>query len=82
MGLDLDAAHERLQQRQEQQRQIAAAVQALRGDYPAWTFTIIAKPGETGIEAVPGPGYEGDLVAVIRPDADGIREVLDAALRR
>ncbi len=80
MGLDLDAACERLRQQQDRQAQLNADVQALRADYPGFTFGIVTRPGEIAIEAAPRPGYEGDLVTVIKPDAEGIREVLDAAL--
>lgn len=81
-GIDLDEVWEQLKEQQTRRARLGADVQALRADYPGFMFTIIARPGpgETAIEAVPKPGYEGDLVALIKPDAEGIREVLDAAL--
>ena len=84
-GLDLDgmlaAAHEQLRERQNRQAQLRHDVQELTGEYPGFRFGVIGK-GEAGIEAVAGDGYEGTLVAVIRPDAAGIRAVLDVALKR
>jgi hypothetical protein len=65
---------------QQDQEQLTRDVWALRAEYPGFLFTVVAGGGQTGIEAVPVPGYEGELVAIIMPDADRLREALDAAL--
>lgn len=77
---DLDLIYRQLKDWQDGRQQLARDVQALRNDYPGFTFGIVVCPGEAAIEAAPRPGYGGELVAVIKPDAEGIREVLDAAL--
>jgi hypothetical protein len=88
-GTDLGVLYEQLKEHlqslhpldsQQDQQQLARDVQALRNDYPGFMFTVVAGGGQTGIEAVPKPGYEGELVAIIMPDANGLREALDAAL--
>lgn len=77
-GNSINAAQEKTRR----QERLRRDVRTLASDYPGFRFGVIAG-GEAGIEATPGPGYEGDLVAVIRPDAAGIRAVLDAdALNR
>ena len=69
-----------LQRKQDKQKQLAADVRALKDDYPAFAFSIVTGFRGAAIEALPRPGYTGELVAVIKPDAESIREALDAAL--
>lgn len=72
----------RSESKEDRQRQLRRGVQELAGEYPDFSFGVIAE-GEAGIEAKPRPSYEGHLTLVIRPDADGIRAALDkdAALK-
>lgn len=79
-GNDLGVLYKDLKQKQEQQNRLAADVRALNADYPAFRFGIVTGFTGAAIEALPRAGYTGELVAVIKPDAEGIREVLDAAL--
>lgn len=62
------------------QDQLTRDVQALQDDYPGFMFSIVTGFRGAAIEALPRAGYTGELVAVIKPDAEGIREALDAAL--
>ena len=79
-GNDLGVLYEDLKQKQEQQARLAADLRALNADYPAFRFSIVTGFTGAAIEALPRACYTGELVAVIKPDAEGIREVLDAAL--
>ena len=79
-GNDLDVIYADLKRKQDQQDQFNADVRALKADYPGFTFGIVTGFRGPAIEALPRSGYQGELVAVIKPDAEGIREVLDAAL--
>jgi hypothetical protein len=79
-GKDLDVLYQQLQEQQDRERQLRQDLRDLAADYPGFLFGIVAGGGQTGIEAIPKPGYEGELVAIIMPDANGLREALDAAL--
>ena len=77
-GMSLDELLMQLQDQQEREWQLRREVRELAGDYPGFIFHVIAKPGETAIEAIPRPGNPDGLYAVIMPDADGIRAALTA----
>lgn len=91
-GKDLDVLYRELKQQLREQRdrlglgqedlreQLAADVQKLQADYPGFNFGVIARPGagETAIEATPGEDYEGSLISLIQPGAEGIRTGLAA----
>ena len=62
------------------EKQLTRDVRALQDDYPGFMFSIVTGFKGAAIEALPRPGYTGELVAVIKQDAESIREVLDAAL--
>jgi len=75
LGGTLDAAFEQLRGRPDRQERLARDVQDLRAEYPGYEFTVIPGSGKTGIEAVRCQSGI-DPYAVIRDDADGIREAL------